>query len=139
MSIECKSCLKLFLRATFPLPHTSLARERLLCFLSIPQTFSTATECNKATFFVNVFRKKIENIGKMTQMTQDEIVTNTKTVLQGLEALRVEHMSIIAGLTEGKKDPDKADIIQKNIEDIELGLGEAQVKNPFMAPHLQIY
>lgn len=73
-------------------------------------------------------RKKIENIGKMTQMTQEEIVTNTKTVLQGLEALRVEHMSIIAGLTEGKKDPDKADIISKNIENIELGLGEAQVR-----------
>lgn len=64
----------------------------------------------------------------MTQMTQEEIVTNTKTVLQGLEALRVEHMSIIAGLTEGKKDPDKADIISKNIENIELGLGEAQVR-----------
>jgi kinesin light chain len=63
----------------------------------------------------------------MTQMTQEEIVTNTKTVLQGLEALRVEHMSIIAGLTEGKKDPDKSDIISKNIENIELGLGEAQV------------
>lgn len=76
-----------------------------------------------------IFRKKIENIGKMTQMTQEEIVTNTKTVLQGLEALRVEHMSIIAGLTEGKKDPDKADIIQKNIENIELGLGEAQVSH----------
>jgi kinesin light chain len=72
-------------------------------------------------------------------MTQEEIVTNTKTVLQGLEALRLEHMSIIAGLNEDKKDPDKSDIIQKNIENIELGLGEAQVNckttNPFMAPH----
>lgn len=74
------------------------------------------------------FRKKIENIGKMTQMTQEEIVTNTKTVLQGLEALRVEHLSIIAGLSEDKKDPDKSDIISKNIESIELGLGEAQVR-----------
>lgn len=69
----------------------------------------------------------------MTQMTQEEIVTNTKTVLQGLEALRVEHLSIIAGLTDGKKDPDKADIISKNIEDIELGLGEAQVRRTFVA------
>lgn len=60
-------------------------------------------------------------------MTQEEIVTNTKTVLQGLEALRHEHMSIMSNLTEGKKDPDKVDIIQKNIENIELGLGEAQV------------
>lgn len=65
----------------------------------------------------------------MTQMTQEEIVTNTKTVLQGLEALRLEHLSMIAGLTEGQKDPDKADIISKNIESIELGLGEAQVIN----------
>lgn len=72
-------------------------------------------------------RKKIENIGKMTQMTQDEIVTNTKTVLQGLEALRLEHMSIMAGLSEDKKDPDKSDIISKNITNIELGLGEANV------------
>ncbi|CAG9804155.1 unnamed protein product [Chironomus riparius] len=80
--------------------------------------------------------KKIENIGKMTQMTQEEIVTNTKTVLQGLEALRHEHMSIMSGLTEGKKDPDKIDIIQKNIENIELGLGEAQVI-VVLASHLQ--
>lgn len=63
----------------------------------------------------------------MTQMTQEEIVSNTKTVLQGLEALRVEHMSIIAGLSEDKEDSDKTDIIQRNIENIELGLGEAQV------------
>lgn len=71
----------------------------------------------------------------MTQMTQEEIVTNTKTVLQGLEALRHEHMSIMSGLTEGKKDPDKIDIIQKNIENIELGLGEAQVCLTFFYGH----
>lgn len=100
-------------------------------FLSIPQVLLTIsggvvwlTIDNRSVLH---FRKKIENIGKMTQMTQEEIVTNTKTVLQGLEALRVEHLSIIAGLAEGKKDPEKADIIQKNIENVELGLGEAQV------------
>lgn len=60
-------------------------------------------------------------------MTQEEIVSNTKTVLQGLEALRVEHLSLIANFTEGKKDPDKSDIVQKNIDNIELGIGEAQV------------
>ncbi|CRK99284.1 CLUMA_CG012570, isoform A [Clunio marinus] len=72
----------------------------------------------------------------MTQMTQDEIVSNTKTVLQGLEALRVEHMSILGGLSEGQSDLDKADIVQKNIENIELGLGEAQVI-VVLASHLQ--
>lgn len=56
-------------------------------------------------------------------MTQDEIVANTKTVQQGLEALRSEHVTLL-----GEKDPDKADIIQKSIENIELGLAEAQVR-----------
>lgn len=60
-------------------------------------------------------------------MTQEEIVSNTKIVLQGLEALRVEHLSIVNSLVEGKKDPDKYDIVQKNINNIELGIGEAQV------------
>lgn len=65
-------------------------------------------------------------------MTQEEIVSNTKIVLQGLEALRVEHLSIVNSLVEGKKDPDKYDIVQKNINNIELGIGEAQVINmPF--------
>lgn len=59
-------------------------------------------------------------------MTQDEIVANTKTVQQGLEALRSEHFTLL-----GEKDPDKADIIQKSIENIELGLAEAQVRNYF--------
>ncbi|KAG4072160.1 hypothetical protein HA402_015659 [Bradysia odoriphaga] len=70
----------------------------------------------------------------MTQMTQDEIVSNTKTVLQGLEALRVEHVSLINGLGTGKNE--RSDIVQKNIESIELGLGEAQVMMA-LASHLQ--
>ncbi|EAT43016.1 AAEL005502-PA [Aedes aegypti] len=73
----------------------------------------------------------------MTQMSQEEIVSNTKTVLQGLEALRVEHLTLISNLTEGsKKDPDKSEIVMKNIENIELGLGEAQVI-VVLASHLQ--
>lgn len=74
--------------------------------------------------FDYLFSRKIETIGKMTQMTQDEIVGNTKTVLQGLEALRVEHMTLIA---ESRADVDKSELVQKNIESIELGLGEAQM------------
>lgn len=72
----------------------------------------------------------------MTQMTQDEIVGNTKTVLQGLEALRVEHLSLMSGLGESHRDPEKSEIVQKNIESIELGLGEAQVMMA-LASHLQ--
>lgn len=67
-------------------------------------------------------------------MTQDEIVSNTKTVLQGLEALRVEHASLISGLGAAKNE--KSDIVQKNIDSIELGLGEAQMMMA-LANHLQ--
>ncbi|XP_055372032.1 kinesin light chain isoform X2 [Condylostylus longicornis] len=63
----------------------------------------------------------------MTQMTQDEIISNTKTVLQGLEALRVEHMSLMSGITDANRRDEKTEIVTKNIESIELGLGEAQV------------
>lgn len=83
----------------------------------------------------------MDQIGNMTAMTQDEIVTNTKTVIQGLEALKNENHSILSGLLpsikairESSKDDanvkimeEKANIIQKSIESIELGLGEAQV------------
>lgn len=86
------------------------------------------------------FRKKIENIGKMTQMTQEEIITNTKTVIQGLEALKNEHNSILNGLLTSLKAvqqekpndsnvvEEKTTIIKKTLESIELGLGEAQVR-----------
>ncbi|XP_059614379.1 kinesin light chain isoform X1 [Phlebotomus argentipes] len=86
---------------------------------------------------INQYRiRKIESIGKMTQMTQEEIVANTKTVLQGLEALRVEHVSLMAGLLEARHDTEKSDIVQKNIDSIELGLGEAQVMLALVS-HLQ--
>lgn len=75
----------------------------------------------------------------MTQMTQEEIITNTKTVIQGLEALKNEHNSILNGLLSSLKagqqekliDNDvveeKTAIVKKTLESIELGLGEAQV------------
>lgn len=75
----------------------------------------------------------------MTQMTQEEIITNTKTVIQGLEALKNEHNSILNGLLTSLKAvqqekpndtnvvEEKTTIIKKTLESIELGLGEAQV------------
>ncbi|KAG8188545.1 hypothetical protein JTE90_007155 [Oedothorax gibbosus] len=93
-------------------------------------------------------RKKIENIGKMTQMTQEEIITNTKTVIQGLEALKNEHNSILNGLltsleavqhekpNDGNVVEEKTSIIKKTLDSIELGLGEAQVMMA-LAGHLQ--
>ncbi|XP_037930718.1 kinesin light chain-like [Teleopsis dalmanni] len=76
---------------------------------------------------INYYRiKKIEGIGKMTQMSQEEIISNTKIVSQGLEALRVEHLSILNGFSETQRD-EKIGFFTKNIENIELGLSEAQV------------
>lgn len=79
----------------------------------------------------------------MTQMTQEEIVTNTKTVVQGLEALKNEHANILHGLSSSLEVAaigaveranmanvieEKTGLVRKSIEMIELGLGEAQVR-----------
>ncbi|CAB3376853.1 Hypothetical predicted protein [Cloeon dipterum] len=94
-------------------------------------------------------QKKIESIGRMTQMTQDEIITNTKTVMQGLEALKNEHNSILHGIdgttgsqpsslqSEQNAVEEKSTLVQKSLEMIELGLGEAQVMMA-LASHLQM-
>uniref|UniRef100_A0A2L2YKV3 Kinesin light chain n=1 Tax=Parasteatoda tepidariorum TaxID=114398 RepID=A0A2L2YKV3_PARTP len=84
----------------------------------------------------------------MTQMTQEEIITNTKTVIQGLEALKNEHNSILNGLmtslsavklekpNDSNVIEEKTTIIKKTLDSIELGLGEAQVMMA-LANHLQ--
>lgn len=87
-------------------------------------------------------------------MTQEEIMSNTKTVMQGLEALKNEHNSILSGLSaatvevtmermapahnaEVRVIHEKQGLVQKSLEMIELGLGEAQVMVA-LASHLQI-
>ena len=72
----------------------------------------------------------------MTQMTQEEIMTNTKTVVQGLEALKNEHNSILNGLSTLGADDEKKGLVQKSLDTIELGLGEAQVTNSPITPQL---
>ncbi|XP_029678383.1 kinesin light chain isoform X3 [Formica exsecta] len=83
--------------------------------------------------------KKIENIGRMTAMTQEEIVAGARTVAQGLEALRVEHGGLLQGLQsqDAPAARDKASLLSKIIEMIDLGLGEAQVMQA-LASHLQM-
>ena len=75
----------------------------------------------------------------MTAMTQEEIIAGARTVAQGLEALRVEHTGLLNGLQsqEAPAARDKASLISKNVEMIELGLGEAQVMLA-LASHLQM-
>ncbi|GCC44803.1 hypothetical protein chiPu_0028940, partial [Chiloscyllium punctatum] len=73
---------------------------------------------------------------KLETLTQDEIVMNTKVVMQGLESLRNEHSSILTSLLDTmhslhkEHDPsvvqEKSSLLQKSLDNIELGLGEAQ-------------
>ncbi|KAJ6656900.1 hypothetical protein lerEdw1_002901, partial [Lerista edwardsae] len=74
---------------------------------------------------------------KLEKMSQDEIVLGTKAVVQGLETLRTEHHSLLAALLdtvnrleqqhESSAAQEKAVLLRKSLEAIELGLGEAQV------------
>ncbi|XP_065115536.1 kinesin light chain 4 isoform X1 [Paramisgurnus dabryanus] len=74
---------------------------------------------------------------RLEKMTQEEIISSTKLVIQGLEALKSEHNSILKSLVETiqclKKDEEassvheKSNLLRKSVEMIELGLGEAQV------------
>lgn len=79
----------------------------------------------------------------MTAMSQEEIITNTKTVVQGLEALKNEHNSILKGLLSSLQvvknekgssnlTEEKSSLLNKSLEMIDLGLGEAQVDYSFI-------
>ncbi|XP_061415371.1 kinesin light chain 1-like isoform X1 [Lethenteron reissneri] len=75
--------------------------------------------------------------GKVERLSQEEIISGTKTVIQGLEALKHEHDSYLQSLgdtlgclKEGSESAlvqEKANILCKSVEMIRLGLGEAQV------------
>ncbi|MBN3294873.1 KLC1 protein, partial [Amia calva] len=71
------------------------------------------------------------------KLSQDDIISKTKEVIQGLEALKQEHHSILGSLLETlqclKKDEEsslveeKSLMIRRSLEMLELGLSEAQV------------
>ncbi|XP_057714978.1 kinesin light chain 1 isoform X1 [Corythoichthys intestinalis] len=73
------------------------------------------------------------------KLSQDEIISRTKQVIQGLDALKLEHQSILDGLLGTlrrlKRDEEgtvlaaeeKSHVIRKSLEMLELGLSEAQV------------
>ncbi|XP_012935358.1 kinesin light chain isoform X3 [Aplysia californica] len=86
----------------------------------------------------NYRKKKIEEIGKMTALNQDEIVSNTRTVIQGLDTLKNDYQQILNTLLSSIKTikrengdtnlvEEKTNILQRSLETIELGLGEGQV------------
>ncbi|XP_019714054.1 kinesin light chain 2 isoform X1 [Hippocampus comes] len=66
----------------------------------------------------------------LERLSQDEIVVNTKAVMQGLETLRGEHAQLLNSLLDCAQPPaaqEKSGALRKSMEAIELGLGEAQV------------
>ena len=64
------------------------------------------------------------------KLSQDEIISNTKNVVRGLETLKNEHSGILknlgAAITHDEANV-KTDILKASLEKIELGIGEAQV------------
>ena len=101
------------------------------------------------------YREKITHLSiKMAVtnvMSQEEIIQNTRTVVQGLETLKTENNTILSVLlqslaaikttTDGndvntRLMEEKACIIKRNIESIELGLNEANVMIS-LTSHLQ--
>lgn len=67
-------------------------------------------------------------------MSEERVARNTHTMVQRLEDLRIEHMSLINSLESPKTE--KSDIILKNIKSIDVGLDEAQLMMEFTY-HLQ--
>uniref|UniRef100_A0A7N6FLX0 Kinesin light chain n=2 Tax=Anabas testudineus TaxID=64144 RepID=A0A7N6FLX0_ANATE len=96
-----------------------------------PLLHSSAAASEKMSTMVYPREEKLE------KLSQEEIISNTKLVIQGLEALKNEHNSILHSLLETikclKKDEEanlvheKSNLLRKSVEMIELGLGEAQV------------
>lgn len=64
------------------------------------------------------------------KLSQDEIISNTKNVVRGLETLKNEHSGILKNLRPEISNGEtnvKTDILKSSLEKIELGIGEAQV------------
>ena len=68
-------------------------------------------------------------------ISQDEIVHNAQSVMKGLEALRLEHQTLLGGLKSLTLDDEsaimaqqeKSSMLERSLEMIDLGLGEAHV------------
>lgn len=72
------------------------------------------------------------------RLNPEELVRQTRQVVQGLEALRAEHRGLAGHLAEALAGPgpgpglelleEKQQVVSHSLEAIELGLGEAQVR-----------
>ena len=78
-------------------------------------------------------------------MSQDDILQSTKSVIQGLDALKNEHGKMLESIvnstpklspSETNKLEEKVGLLRKSMDMIELGIGEAQVMMQ-LGNHLQ--
>jgi len=80
-------------------------------------------------------------------LSQDDILRQTKTVVQGLDTLKADHMQMLASLRSisrcdigdsGISVPtdDRISVVVKSLEQLELGIGEAQVCYYFLIINL---
>ncbi|CAF1320511.1 unnamed protein product [Adineta steineri] len=79
-------------------------------------------------------------------MSQDDILQSTKSVIQGLDALKNEHGKMLESVVDtittnssqidNSKLEEKAGLLRKSMDMIELGIGEAQVMMQ-LGNHLQ--
>jgi kinesin light chain len=69
-------------------------------------------------------------------LSQDEIIRQTKAIVQGLDSLRADHVQTLASLQSNNKvdssdnsvpTDDRISAVTKSLEQLELGIGEAQV------------
>lgn len=75
---------------------------------------------------------------KLERLTQEQIISKTKMVIQGLEALKSDHSLMLHSLIETIRYlnmdeeaglvHEKSSLLHKSVEMIELGLEEAQVR-----------
>ncbi|KAG7327605.1 hypothetical protein KOW79_009211 [Hemibagrus wyckioides] len=80
---------------------------------------------------------------KLERLTREEIISRTKMVIQGLEALKSDHNLMLQSLIETAKYlnrdeeaglvPEKSLLLHKSVEMIELGLEEAKVMTALTA------
>lgn len=75
---------------------------------------------------------------KLERLTQEQIISKTKMVIQGLYTLKSDHKDMLDSLVEiikclNKNEEaglvhEKSSLLHKSVEMIELGLEEAQVR-----------
>ena len=85
------------------------------------------------------------HLSSTSSVSQDDILRQTKSVVQGLDALRADHKQMLASLQAKNNNAsstdldmttvdDRINILVQSLEKLELGIGEAQVNFLILTP-----